>query len=306
MSLPSEYVAVLDENGNTVVSYGYDAWGASLWCTGELAETLGKVQPFRYRGYVFDEETGLYYLRSRYYNSALGRFLNADAVITSYRLIGGNMYAYCLNNPVAFRDLNGASASTATFSMALYSDSAGKRRIEDGTCYEFIIIGGMETSVRIRDQETNAPIGIVYAYAQTPDKQRLRYVGEAQENGTKLLINSDFGEGTVPYEFCLVLREVDPWFYDFGPYILGTQECHAKWPKENVQKALVEWRATVNNSRIPPYTAEDIDGSYGPATETIVKWFQHYNGLNEDGWTGDETKQRLYNYYPSKLKVFAP
>ena len=53
-------VAILDENGNTVVSYGYDAWGAPLWCTGELAETLGKVQPFRYRGYVFDEETGLY------------------------------------------------------------------------------------------------------------------------------------------------------------------------------------------------------------------------------------------------------
>ena len=46
----------MDENGNTVVSYGYDAWGAPLWCTGELAETLGKVQPFRYRGYVFDEE----------------------------------------------------------------------------------------------------------------------------------------------------------------------------------------------------------------------------------------------------------
>jgi hypothetical protein len=39
----------MDENGNTVVRYGYDAWGAPLWCTGELAETLGKVQPFRRR-----------------------------------------------------------------------------------------------------------------------------------------------------------------------------------------------------------------------------------------------------------------
>jgi len=62
-SLQGDIVAILDENGNTVVSYGYDAWGAPLWCTGELAETLGKVQPFRYRGYVFDEEIGLYYLR---------------------------------------------------------------------------------------------------------------------------------------------------------------------------------------------------------------------------------------------------
>ena len=79
--MPSDIAAILDENGNTVVSYGYDAWGAPLWCTGELAETLGKVQPFRYRGYVFDEETGLYYLRSRYYNAQWGRFVNADALI---------------------------------------------------------------------------------------------------------------------------------------------------------------------------------------------------------------------------------
>ena len=62
-SLQGDIVAILDENGNAVVSYGYDAWGAPLWCTGELAETLGKVQPLT----VFDEEQGLYYLRSWYY-----------------------------------------------------------------------------------------------------------------------------------------------------------------------------------------------------------------------------------------------
>ena len=56
--LAGRVIAILDADGNVVVSYIYDAWGAPLWCTGELAETLGKVQPFRYRGYVFDEETG--------------------------------------------------------------------------------------------------------------------------------------------------------------------------------------------------------------------------------------------------------
>ena len=86
-SLQGDIVAILDENGNTVVSYGYDAWGATLWCTGELAETLGKVQPFRYRGYVFDEETGLYYLRSRYYNPRWGRFVNADGAIIQKKLV---------------------------------------------------------------------------------------------------------------------------------------------------------------------------------------------------------------------------
>ena len=100
-SLQGDIVAILDANGNVAVSYGYDAWGAPLWCTGELAETLGKVQPFRYRGYVFDEETGLYYLRSRYYNPQWGRFVNADNYLST------NVFSYCGNVPSVFVDKNG-------------------------------------------------------------------------------------------------------------------------------------------------------------------------------------------------------
>ena len=108
-SLQGDIVAILDENGNTVVSYGYDAWGAPLWCTGELAETLGKVQPFRYRGYVFDEETGLYYLRSRYYNAQWGRFVNADDRLSKNEtdICGKSLYVYCSNNPLNRVDPNG-------------------------------------------------------------------------------------------------------------------------------------------------------------------------------------------------------
>ena len=110
-SLQGDIVAILDENGNAVVSYGYDAWGAPLWCTGELAETLGKVQPFRYRGYVFDEETGLYYLRSRYYNPQWGRFVNADNVLnicaTSNCNRVPNAFAYCSNGVIQRTDTDG-------------------------------------------------------------------------------------------------------------------------------------------------------------------------------------------------------
>ena len=69
---------------------------------------MGKVQPFRYRGYVFDEETGLYYLRSRYYRAEWCRFLNADV------LIEGNLYDYCLNNPIMQNDLMGLESEHAT------------------------------------------------------------------------------------------------------------------------------------------------------------------------------------------------
>ena len=104
-SLQGDIVAILDENGNAVVSYGYDAWGAPLWCTGELAETLGKVQPFRYRGYVFDEETGLYYLRSRFYSPSINRFTNCDSEFDANSgLLCASQYIYCANNPIVFMD----------------------------------------------------------------------------------------------------------------------------------------------------------------------------------------------------------
>ena len=67
-NLQGDIVAILDSTGTPVVNYVYDAWGRPISKTGSMAGTLGTVQPFRYRGYVYDEETGLYYLRSRYYN----------------------------------------------------------------------------------------------------------------------------------------------------------------------------------------------------------------------------------------------
>ena len=79
--------------------------GKLLSTTGSLAETFGAEQPFRYRGYVYDEETGWYYLQSRYYNPELGRFISADVYLsTGQGVLGHNAYAYCLNNPVNMSD----------------------------------------------------------------------------------------------------------------------------------------------------------------------------------------------------------
>ena len=67
-NLQGDVIALIDSNGKKVVEYKYDAWGRMLSKTGTMTSTLGTLNPFRYRGYVYDEETGLYYLRSRYYN----------------------------------------------------------------------------------------------------------------------------------------------------------------------------------------------------------------------------------------------
>jgi RHS repeat-associated protein len=90
------------------VEYTYDAWGNILTTTGSMASTLGTHNPPRYRGYVYDHETQLYYLQSRYYNPAMGRFINADDYpSTGQGLTGNNMFAYCGNNPISRADDSG-------------------------------------------------------------------------------------------------------------------------------------------------------------------------------------------------------
>ena len=94
--------------GTVSVTYTYDAWGNPLTTTGSLATTLGEQNPLRYRGYVYDTETGLYYLQSRYYNPGWGRFINADAYLsTGQGFNGHNMFAYCGNNPISRYDVGG-------------------------------------------------------------------------------------------------------------------------------------------------------------------------------------------------------
>ena len=101
-------VAILNAAGTAVVTYTYDAWGNPLTQTGPLSATLGTHNPLRYRGYVYDTDTGLYYLLSRYYDPQIGRFINADIFTsTGQGLNGTNMFAYCGNNPVSRKDDGG-------------------------------------------------------------------------------------------------------------------------------------------------------------------------------------------------------
>ena len=81
---------IYDESGNVLSEYVYDAWGNIVAVYGD--ETIAQINPFRYRGYYQDNETGFYYLQSRYYDSETGRFLNADD--TTYILLSENQIEY--------------------------------------------------------------------------------------------------------------------------------------------------------------------------------------------------------------------
>ena len=103
-----------------------DAWGNVLSISGMYANTLGQDNPIRYRGYYYDFETGFYYLQSRYYDPAMGRFINADGYVsTGQGILGNNMFAYCLNNPVNKSDFSGEFALTSTlFGVAIWKIGA--------------------------------------------------------------------------------------------------------------------------------------------------------------------------------------
>ncbi len=106
--LQGDVVKIINASGSTVVEYKYDTWGKVIAVTGSLGSTLGRLNPFRYRGYVYDTETSFYYLTTRYYDPEVCRFINADGYVTTgYTITGFNMFAYCLNNPVMCEDAGG-------------------------------------------------------------------------------------------------------------------------------------------------------------------------------------------------------
>ena len=110
-NLQGDIVGVYNTSGTKLVSYTYDAWGncAVSYVNGG-GFTAAANNPFRYRGYYYDAEIGLYYLQSRYYDANVGRFINGDsekALIVADNILVNNLYAYCLNSPPTCCDING-------------------------------------------------------------------------------------------------------------------------------------------------------------------------------------------------------
>jgi len=115
-----DVVAVTDASGNVVARYTYDAWGSILAQSGTFADE----NPYRYAGYRYDKETGLYYLMARYYDSKVGRFLSvdpdpgdADDPITQHG------YVYANNNPVMMVDPDGHWAWLVAKRLELFKRS---------------------------------------------------------------------------------------------------------------------------------------------------------------------------------------
>ena len=117
LNVQGDVVGLLNSIGVLIAEYSYDPWGKLLniktW--GDLPGedewylSVAETNPLRYRGYYYDTETGFYYLQSRYYDPAIGRFINADAFASTdiLGLLSTNMFAYCENNPISRFDPTG-------------------------------------------------------------------------------------------------------------------------------------------------------------------------------------------------------
>ena len=122
-NIRNDVIAITDTTGTVVAGYTYGDWGE---CTVDSTSTnlaLANLNPLRYRGYYYDNETGYYYLQSRYYDPSICRFINSDlpeyAKLQKDDYAGTNLFAYCLNNPINSIDIDGRKVSKLNAAVSI-------------------------------------------------------------------------------------------------------------------------------------------------------------------------------------------
>ena len=136
-NLQGDILGICSVSGGGIVTihaaYEYDPWGKLLGVRnnsgGVISDetSIALRNPLRYRGYYYDSDTGYYYLKSRYYDPQIGRFINADGYAsTGQGFLGYNMFAYCLNNPILCAD-EGGNAANPRYNSSLLLDGGGER-----------------------------------------------------------------------------------------------------------------------------------------------------------------------------------
>ena len=142
-----DIVGIYNGAGQLRAHYEYDAWGNILSVTDENgnaitgATHIGNLNPFRYRGYYYDTESGFYYLMSRYYDPVTHRFINCDGYFQSGRdVLDANMSAYCRNNPINCYDPTG-NTTWKEVQTLLASDEQTNFTIQDVTTAQKLNFG---------------------------------------------------------------------------------------------------------------------------------------------------------------------
>lgn len=279
-NLQGDIVGILDASGALVVEYKYDVWGKLLSTTGSMSETLGKRNPFRYRGYVYDEETGLYYLRSRFYNPDLGRFINADA------LHYGNAFAYCRNSSVCRLDKNGfdsSAVSPQTYETIDSAAIAAAAEMYDTSMYTLLECFSIIYEVSSGSQ-------IAYAYtdfvvAEPHEVPFEQYEAAKPEGKTVVavvhshLYGQDFSKED--HDF-IMHHQVTLGMPNFVGYVITPSRTLLRWPAAQNEKTLNNRGATIIKKHIKTafLTANQ---KLKLAERYREKWYNHVSGCDYSG-----------------------
>ena len=208
-------LGIIDTTGNLVVQYNCNAYGNNQTIIGN--QTLGNINPFRYKGYYYDKESDMYYCNSRYYNPKWCRWLNADSVnyLIPTDINSTNLYQYCANNPIMNVDFSGNMpkwlkkiAKKVTEITSWLSNNIGfeTRTIIDEVDRSDYIVGGYEVGTSITTSSNNKEKSITF-YFQKP------------KNWTDFL---DYKIGfEVQNDYINVSRGIGLWENDFS---IGTNE----------------------------------------------------------------------------------
>lgn len=216
--------------------------------------TIAGWNPFKYRGYYYDTELGLYYLQTRYYDSNTGRFINADGYVTTGQgLISYNMYAYCCNNPITYVDYSGEFFGIP---------------ITIGLTWGLVFLGGMALAYDITHDQvlSKVAIGLVSdvcdAVSSVASAIKSIFFSKAEEKEEVTTVppknQAYFTESPYAFNPSGLIRKEFP----------GTKNGKIiKWFDPNTKKAIFEW---------------DEDLEYGP----------HYHILIDGKHVGDHIKPK--------------
>ncbi len=240
-NLQGDIVAILDSNGIAVVQYKYDAWGRQISCDvvagNSNAAALSTLNPFRYRGYVYDEETGLYYLRSRYFSPTCGRFIISDIIYIR------NTYAYCSNSPLILRDDSGYAPTSSVFFAHAIDGGAARTPLSsapsDGKYYIFTLeeeqrvglqgyvdISHAKVQPATRDGVTEIYVGL---YIGSEAKFEFHFVDR---------VSGTVYAGRIDASKCVLGDEVGKAEFYFGPEDIENTGSGVRWQSYNIQNAI--------------------------------------------------------------------
>ena len=193
-----DIAGILDSTGTQVVSYTYDSWGVPVSVTGSMADTIRAINPFRYRGYYYDFETGLYYLNSRYYDPVVGRFLSADdeslILVSPDGLTDKNLFSYCDNNPIIRVDTEGEFWTLLIGAGMGALFSLGRQLLLEGKSWDQLNVVDIITSAA-SGALAFTPLKLVGQVAVNAGLSIVSYAGNNLIKGEEITVEGVVGNG---------------------------------------------------------------------------------------------------------------